>query len=273
MSFLQILPDELTAAATQLGALGSSMAAQNAAAIAPTTTLAPAAADEVSALQAALFTAYGAFYQQVSVEAQAIHDMFVNTLGISAGTYGTTEALNSSAAASPFSEITSSMSSIIEGTTNSIPSELSGGIANVLNIGGGNWASAASNLLGMCSGGLLPAIEEDAEAAGAAAEGAEEAAGAAAGIGEAPIAAGIGGATTIGALSVPPSWAGAATLVSSTSAGALQGAGWTATPQSSSAGTLIPGMPGLASTARNSAGFGAPRYGIKPIVMPKPTTG
>ncbi|WP_204800616.1 PE domain-containing protein [Mycobacterium riyadhense] len=32
MSFLQILPEELTAAATQLGALGTSMAAQNAAA-------------------------------------------------------------------------------------------------------------------------------------------------------------------------------------------------------------------------------------------------
>jgi PPE family protein len=28
----------------------------------------------------------------------------------------------------------------------------------------------------------------------------------------------------------------------------------------------------MASAARNSAGFGAPRYGVKPIVMPKPTT-
>ncbi|COZ78811.1 PE family protein [Mycobacterium tuberculosis] len=31
-------------------------------------------------------------------------------------------------------------------------------------------------------------------------------------------------------------------------------------------------MPGVASAARNSAGFGAPRYGVKPIVMPKPAT-
>jgi hypothetical protein len=30
-------------------------------------------------------------------------------------------------------------------------------------------------------------------------------------------------------------------------------------------------MPGMASAARSSAGFGAPRYGVKPIVMPKPT--
>jgi hypothetical protein len=27
----------------------------------------------------------------------------------------------------------------------------------------------------------------------------------------------------------------------------------------------------MASAARNSAGFGAPRYGVKPIIMPKVT--
>lgn len=96
MSFLKTVPEELTAAAAQLGTIGAAMAAQNAAAAAPTTAIAPAALDEVSALQAALFTAYGTFYQQVSAEAQAMHDMFVNTLGISAGTYGVTESLNSS---------------------------------------------------------------------------------------------------------------------------------------------------------------------------------
>ncbi|EFD72698.1 LOW QUALITY PROTEIN: PE family protein, partial [Mycobacterium tuberculosis GM 1503] len=106
MSFLKTVPEELTAAAAQLGTIGAAMAAQNAAAAAPTTAIAPAALDEVSALQAALFTAYGTFYQQVSAEAQAMHDMFVNTLGISAGTYGVTESLNSSAAASPLSGIT-----------------------------------------------------------------------------------------------------------------------------------------------------------------------
>jgi hypothetical protein len=29
----------------------------------------------------------------------------------------------------------------------------------------------------------------------------------------------------------------------------------------------------MASAARNSAGFGAPRYGVKPIVMPKLAVG
>jgi hypothetical protein len=28
-------------------------------------------------------------------------------------------------------------------------------------------------------------------------------------------------------------------------------------------------MPGMGAAGRNSAGFGAPRYGVKPIVMPK----
>lgn len=156
MSFLKTVPEELTAAAAQLGTIGAAMAAQNAAAAAPTTAIAPAALDEVSALQAALFTAYGTFYQQVSAEAQAMHDMFVNTLGISAGTYGVTESLNSSAAASPLSGITGEASAIIQATTGLFPPELSGGIGNILNIGAGNWASATSTLIGRppaCRGG------------------------------------------------------------------------------------------------------------------------
>lgn len=156
MSFLKTVPEELTAAAAQLGTIGAAMAAQNAAAAAPTTAIAPAALDEVSALQAALFTAYGTFYQQVSAEAQAMHDMFVNTLGISAGTYGVTESLNSSAAASPLSGITGEASAIIQATTGLFPPELSGGIGNILNIGAGNWASATSTLIGLAGGGLLP---------------------------------------------------------------------------------------------------------------------
>ncbi len=246
MSFLKTVPEELTAAAAQLGTIGAAMAAQNAAAAAPTTAIAPAALDEVSALQAALFTAYGTFYQQVSAEAQAMHDMFVNTLGISAGTYGVTESLNSSAAASPLSGITGEASAIIQATTGLFPPELSGGIGNILNIGAGNWASATSTLIGLAGGGLLPA-EEAAEAAsalgGEAALGELGALGAAeAALGEAGIAAGLGSASAIGMLSVPPAWAGQATLVSTTST--LPGAGWTAAAPQAAAGTFIPGMPG-----------------------------
>lgn len=147
----------------------------------------------------------------------------------------------------------------------------------IFNIGAGNWASAASDLLGLASGGLLPAAEEAAleeglEGAGLSELGAAEAAVGeapiAAGLGAAPLAAGLSRASSIGALSVPPSWAGQANLVSSTST--LQGAGWTTAAPHGAAGTVIPGMPGLASATRSSAGFGAPRYGAKPIVVPKP---
>jgi PPE-SVP subfamily C-terminal region len=46
--------------------------------------------------------------------------------------------------------------------------------------------------------------------------------------------------------------------------------GWTAAAPQAGAGTFIPGMPGMGAGARSSTGFGAPRYGVKPIVMPKP---
>ena len=71
-------------------------------------------------------------------------------------------------------------------------------------------------------------------------------------------------------LSVPPSWAG--TVASATSsAAAVETVGWTAAVPQAGAGAIVPGMPGMVRGARNSAGFGAPRYGVKPIVMPKPT--
>ncbi|HWF68141.1 MAG TPA: PE family protein, partial [Mycobacterium sp.] len=100
MSFVTTQPEALTAAASALETLGTSMAAQDAAAAAPTTGVVPAAADEVSALQAAQFSAYGTWYQQVSDQAKAVHQMMVNTLGTSAGSYGETEAANQAATGS-----------------------------------------------------------------------------------------------------------------------------------------------------------------------------
>ncbi len=94
MSFVTTQPEALAAAAANLLAIGSAMNAQNAAAAAPTTGLVPAAADEVSALTAAQFAAHAQMYQTVSAQAAAIHAMFVNTLGISAGSYAATEAAN-----------------------------------------------------------------------------------------------------------------------------------------------------------------------------------
>jgi hypothetical protein len=74
------------------------MAADNAAAAAPTTGVVPAAADEVSALTAAQFSTHGQLYQTISAQAAAIHEMFVNTLGVSAASYAAAEAANAAAA-------------------------------------------------------------------------------------------------------------------------------------------------------------------------------
>jgi len=98
MSFVTTQPEALIAAAGALQVLGSGMTAGNMAAAAPTIGVVPAAADSVSALTAAQFAAHGELYQQISAQAAAIHEMFVNTLGISASSYAATEAANAAAA-------------------------------------------------------------------------------------------------------------------------------------------------------------------------------
>jgi hypothetical protein len=98
MSFVTANSDAMAAAAGSLQAIGATMSAQNAAAAAPTTSVVPAAADEVSALTAAQFAAHAQMYQAVSSQAQAIHDMFVNTLATSSGSYAATELANAAAA-------------------------------------------------------------------------------------------------------------------------------------------------------------------------------
>ena len=98
MSFVTTQPELLTVAAGNLQGIGSAMTAGSAAAAAPTTGVVPAAADEVSALTAAQFATHASMYQTVSAQAAAIHEMFVNTLGISAGSYAATEVANAAAA-------------------------------------------------------------------------------------------------------------------------------------------------------------------------------
>jgi hypothetical protein len=96
--FVTTHPELLLAAAGDLQGIGSAMAAQNAAAAGPTGGVVPAAADEVSTLTAAQFAAHAGRYQVIAAHAAAIHEMFVNTLGVSAGSYAATEAANASAA-------------------------------------------------------------------------------------------------------------------------------------------------------------------------------
>ena len=94
LSFVTTQPEALSAAATSLAGIGTTMSAQNAAVAAPTTGVIPAAADEVSALTATQFAVHAQMYQAVSAQAEAIHQLFVSTLGTSATSYAATEAAN-----------------------------------------------------------------------------------------------------------------------------------------------------------------------------------
>jgi hypothetical protein len=293
MPGLTTLPEELLAAQAQLQGILSNLAAQNAGAAGATTVIAPAAADPVSAEQAGIFSTYGTTYQQIAAEAHALQEQYANNLGVSSNSYSTTEATNAaqnvlsnsslisnaSSAANPISNPLDILQYLLGGTGNYStglggPFSLSGNSANLFNIGAGNWASAGSDLLGMAGGGLLDTSVGDA-AAGADLAGTTAPAVAPVGVGgmgAMPMAAGIGQATMVGKLSVPPGWAGTVTPVAGTSVAPLETVGWTGAAPQAGPGTIIPGMPGVGAAARNSAGFGAPRYGVKPIVMPKPAT-
>ncbi|WP_297775038.1 PE domain-containing protein [Mycobacterium sp.] len=294
MSFLTTQTEEMLAAETLLSGINSNLAAQNAGAASATTVIAPAAADPVSAQQAAVFSAYGTQYQAIAAEAQALLEQYSQTLGISSTSYGDTEAVNASqaalasaaspavaAAAAPSNTPLDYLSWLLGSTGNGTNPNMLGGIfglssngANIGNIGVGNWASAGSDLLGLASGGLLD-TSGDAAGAAAAADLATDTApvgvgvGGVTGMGAMPAAA-MGQATMVNKLSVPPSWAGSTPVVGS-SAAPLQTVGWTAAAPQAGTGTVVPGMPGVGAMGRNGAGFGAPRYGVKPIVMPKPT--
>jgi PPE-repeat protein len=85
--------------------------------------------------------------------------------------------------------------------------------------------------------------------------------------------AGVGEATTVGKLSVPATWSAAAPTAELASATApLGGSGWTSAVDEVGAGGMgAPGMPGMVggAGAKGAGAFAGPRYGTKPIVMPK----
>ena len=288
MSILTTIPEELLAAAAQLQGVSSSLTAQNAGAAAPTTTIAPAASDQVSALQAALFASYGTLYQQIAAEAQAIQQQFVQNLGLSSGNYATAEAANAAQAtpAEQFQTFVNGVATFLGGPTTSVggnPFSPSGNSANFISYEIGNWASASSDCIGMAGGGLVPTDWWPTAAGDAAAAGAADAAGAATAVNMVAPTGGMGAmsmmpmaglsqATMVSSLSSAPSWASPLNALPGTTNAAVQTVGWTG-PMATQTGapvTALPGMPGAGAAARGSA-MGAPRYGVKPIVMPKPT--
>ncbi|WP_297595185.1 PPE family protein [Mycobacterium sp.] len=81
--------------------------------------------------------------------------------------------------------------------------------------------------------------------------------------------AALGEASAVGGLSVPAGWNAAAPASLASSAAPLEGSGWTAAAEAEPV-TAMPGMPGAAAAAKGAGAYGTgPRYGFKPIVMPK----
>lgn len=306
MAFVNTQPAAIAAAAQQLEGIFNSFAAESTGAAASTTDVLPAAADEVSILQAGVFSTYGQLYQTVSAQAQAIQQQFNQLLGQSSGSYQETESANqagaaanalsngagnaTSAAAQPadaFDDLVNGINSFNSFMLNDpLFGVLSSNIANLANINIGNYASAMSVFISLGGGGLLTALAGPATAGAdigglgtALAGDVAPAAGiaGAGGIGAAPVLAAAGGGSSISGLSVPPGWAGGAgagipsggapvTLASQTFG--------TGAPTAGGSPTGIAGMPAVANGGRGGSSFGAPRYGVKPKVMPlvpKPT--
>jgi hypothetical protein len=304
MAYVSTAPAAIAAAASQLEGLGNSFAAESAAAATPTTAIAPAASDEVSALQAGAFSTYGQLYQTVSADAQAIHQQFVNLLQSSSNSYQETENANQAgAAASSLSNASGAASSAAPTTITGAISSLTALLQGIPLVNGsmfavgqdevGNFTSAESDLIGMGGGGLMTALAGPStmsadfgglgsalagDVSPAAAVGGASGLGGAGGLGAAPVLAAAGGGSSIGPLSVPPSWAGGAGIPAASTPVTLASQSWAAGAPTGGMSTGSPGtmagMPAVANGGRGGSSFGAPRYGVKPKVMPpipKPT--
>ncbi len=79
----------------------------------------------------------------------------------------------------------------------------------------------------------------------------------------------LGGSTALGGLSVPASWSSAAPATLASSTAPLEGSGWTAATDEAGGGPVSGMMPGMAAAGKGAGAMAGPRYGFKPIVMPK----
>ncbi len=92
MSYVIAAPEIMTSAATDLETIGANLGAAHAATAARTLAVEPAAADEVSASIAHLFSQHAADYQALAGRAAASQGQFVQNLTASAGSYTSIEA-------------------------------------------------------------------------------------------------------------------------------------------------------------------------------------
>lgn len=84
----------MAAAATELAGIGTAISEAAASVAGPTTTIATAAADEVSAAIAQLFGAFGQEYQAINAQLGALYNQFTQNLAAAANAYFGDEAIS-----------------------------------------------------------------------------------------------------------------------------------------------------------------------------------
>lgn len=191
---------------------------------------------------------------------------------------GQSAAVSTAGTQSGLSQLVSTLPSTVQGLASPLAAgdasgALQGVIAQAGNIGAWNMFAGISSGVGLANAHSAEMAAADAMAEAvlptAVAPAAPAAAVGATNFGAAPVvAAGMGQASSVGGLSVPASWSGA--TPTSTPAITLAGSGWTAAADESTSMAAVPaGMPVGAGGRGFGLGFGAPRYGFKPTVMPK----
>ena len=153
MSFVIAAPEFVTAAASDLANVGSTISTANAAAAAPTTGVLAAGADEVSATVATLFDAHGQAYQAISAQTAAFHQQFVQLINSGAGSYAAAEAANASPLQSTQQDLLAAINAptqaalgrpLIGNGANATAPGGSGGAGGLLWGNGGNGAARAA---------------------------------------------------------------------------------------------------------------------------------
>ncbi|SRX93933.1 PPE family protein PPE43 [Mycobacterium tuberculosis H37Rv] [Mycobacterium shimoidei] len=189
---------------------------------------------------------------------------------------GQAAAVSTAGTQSGLSQLVSSLPGAVQGLASPLAAgDAAGALQSVIaqagNIGAWNMFAGISSGVGLAhahSAEMAADAMAEAELPVSVAQAAPAAAVGASNIGAAPVvAAGMGQASSVGGLSVPAGWSAA--TPTSTAGAALAGSGWTAAAEESTAMATVPaGMP-LGAGRGLGVGFGAPRYGFKPTVMPK----
>jgi len=129
MAYVIAAPEMMTAAASDLASIGSNVDAAHMVAAARTTSVIPAAADEVSAAIASVFANHAQAFQGLAGKAAAFQDQFVQTLKNGGAAYAQTEATSAAGL----------VSQLLSGIQNDL---LTANLSNLANVDYTNLASA-----------------------------------------------------------------------------------------------------------------------------------